>query len=93
LTPQTSFGDDFNGQETTTTSTPNTFTPQTSFGTDGSNDAYQEWEWEDEEVEDEDGEDHGRQSLIKDYIPIDGTVWNWDGSRWVGQREDGSFLF
>lgn len=93
LTPQTSFGDDFNGQETATTSTPNPFTPQTSFGTDGSNDAYQEWEWEDEEVEDEDGEDHGRQSLIKDYVPIDGTVWNWDGSRWAGQREDGSFLF
>jgi hypothetical protein len=93
LTPQTSFGDDFNSQETATTSTPNTFTPQTSFGTDGSNDAYQEWEWEDEEVEDENGENDGRQSLIKDYIPIDGTVWNWDGSRWVGQREDGSFLF
>lgn len=91
--PQTSFGDDFNGQETATISTPNTFTPQTSFGTDGSNDAYQEWEWEDEEVEDEDGEDHGRQSLIKDYVPIDGTVWNWDGSRWAGQRGDGSFLF
>jgi hypothetical protein len=25
-------------------------------------------------------------------VPADGTIWNWDGSRWVGQREDGSLV-
>jgi hypothetical protein len=32
----------------------------------------------------------GLQSLL--YVPADGTIWNWDGSRWVGQREDGSLV-
>jgi hypothetical protein len=32
----------------------------------------------------------GMQSLLD--VPADGTVWNWDGSRWVGQREDGSLV-
>jgi hypothetical protein len=68
-------------------------TSQTSLGTDCSIDAYQKWEWEDEEVEGEDAKFQGRQSLIRDSIPIDGTVWNWDGSRWIGERPDGSLLF
>jgi hypothetical protein len=32
----------------------------------------------------------GLQSLL--HVPADGTIWNWDGSRWVGQREDGSLV-
>lgn len=41
-------------------------------------------------VQEEDVAD-GLQSLM--HVPAnDGTIWNWDGSRWVGQREDGSLV-
>lgn len=87
---------------TTSTSTSNhsTFTPQISFDSfvdsfdnsfsdtfgDSPNSVTKEgigeWEWEEPEL--------GTTSL--QYAPMDGSVWNWNGSRWVGQRADGTLL-
>lgn len=45
-----------------------------------------------EEEEREDGVVKGGESLIRGYVPVDGTVWNWDGTRWVGQHPDNNFF-